>query len=282
MLVLAGSALSAQPEWNGLLWKISGKGLDSASFLYGTFHLLCPEDLDFSEETLDALGRTRLLALELDFDDPGLMAALQQHLFLEDGQSARDYLTEEEYELVSGFFDSELGMPFAQMDRIKPFFLSSMILLRTLDCEPASPEQQLAGLAGEQGMEVVGLETVEEQIGFVDNIPLEDAAKILVSDIREAASEEDMAAEIVEIYLSGDLAGIQEIIDEYMGQEYAGIQKGLITDRNRDWIPKIGQMITSQPTFIAVGAGHLPGKKGLIRLLQKKGYTVEPVRSAIH
>jgi len=273
-----GATLVAQPLEKGLLWKISGNDLDTASYLYATIHLMCPEDMNLADNALEAVRQTGVVVLELDFDEPGLMASLQQYLFLEDGLSARDYLTEEDYALVSDFFSERLGMPFGQLDRIKPFFLSTMVLLETLGCEPVSPEQTFAALAAEQGKEVIGLETVEEQVRFVDNIPLEDIARILVSDIREAGSGEEMADEMVQTYLAGDLDGIQRIMDEYMGGEYTDIQEDMIIGRNRDWVPKIEELVSVQPSFIAVGAGHLTGKKGLIRLLRKKGYTVEPVR----
>ncbi|MFO7933189.1 MAG: TraB/GumN family protein [Bacteroidales bacterium] len=267
----------AQSLENSLLWKITGNDLDGPSYLYGTFHLLCPGDLVISGEAADALKNSEQLVLELDFDDPGMLMAMQQGMFMKDGTTAKDYLDEEEYALVSDFFTSKMGLPFEQLSGLKPFFLSSMTLLYFLDCQPASPEQRFTEMAGEQGIEVLGLETVEEQLGFIDDIPLEDAAEMLVTGIEDLEDSDAMTDEMVSTYLEGDLDGIQEIIDTYMGGEYAEISEDLVTARNRDWIPKIEMLIREKPSFIAFGAGHLPGEQGVIQLLRQEGYSVDPI-----
>jgi hypothetical protein len=268
----------AQPLENSLLWKITGHDIGETSYLYGTFHLLCPGDLVISEETKEAFKSSEQLVLELDFDDPGMLVAMQQGMFMKDGITAKDYLDEKEYALVSDFFTSKMGLPFEQLSGLKPFFLSSMTLLYFLDCQPASPEQRFTEMAGEQGIEVLGLETVEEQLGFIDDIPLEDAAEMLVTGIEVLEDSDAMTDEMVSTYLEGDLDGIREIIDTYMGEEYAEISEDLVTARNRDWIPKIERLIKEKPSFIAFGAGHLPGEDGVIELLRKEGYSVEPLQ----
>jgi uncharacterized protein len=278
VLVLAVLASGAQPPENSLLWEISGNGLESPSYLYGTFHLLCPDDLVIPEKALTALQESEQLVLELDFDDPSMMVSMQQGMFMQDGKTAKDYLSAEEYDLVSGFFSSKMGIPFEQISGIKPFFLSAMTLVFFLDCQPTSPEQRLTQLAAGQGKEVLGLETVEDQIGFIDNVPLEDAAEMLVSGIEESEDGDEMIDQMLSAYLEGDLDAIQGIIDSYMGDEYAELNEELIISRNRDWVPSIEKLITDKSSFIAVGAGHLPGENGVIELLRAEGYTVKAVR----
>ena len=55
------------------------------------------------------------------------------------------------------------------------------------------------------------------------------------------------------------------------------IGDNVIENRNRRWISKIVPAIEENPTFIAIGVRSLYGENGLINLLKKKGYTVEPV-----
>ncbi len=277
-LLFVFSIVQSQDLENSLLWKISGNDLESPSYLYGTFHLLCPDDLAFSELTEQALKISEQLALELDFDDPGLMGALQAGMFLKDGATAKDYLTEDEYTLVAEFFSTNLGMPFEALASIKPFFLSSMTMLFFLDCQPGSPEQEFANRAGELGMEVIGLETVEEQLAFVDNISLEDAAKMLVEGIEDQDEGQEMTSKMVTTYLAGDLEGIEDIIESYMDDEYAEFNEDLLIKRNLKWLPKFEELMREKSTFIAVGAGHLTGEQGMIKLLRKAGYKLEAVK----
>lgn len=270
--------VNSQALEKSLLWKISGNDLEAPSYLYGTFHLLCPDDLVFSDETKKAVQQSEQLILELDFDDPEMMASMQKGIVFTDGTTAKDYLSEEDYKLVADFFSSKLGMPFEALGAIKPFYLSAMTMLFFLDCQPGSPEQEFAKLAEEQGIEVIGLETVGEQLSFIDDIPLEDAAMMLVEGIEEQEEGVEMTAEMVSTYLAGDLEGIQEIMDKYMEDEYADFNESFLTARNQVWVPKIKDMIAENSSFVAVGAGHLTGKTGLIKLLRKEGYTVEAVK----
>ena len=270
--------IKSQSNDNSLLWKISGNGLEAASYVFGTFHLLCPDDLNITEQMKEAVSQSEVLALELDFDDPSLMLGLQSGMIFRDGTTAKDYLDEEEYSLVAEFFSEKMQLPFQQLSVIKPFFLSSMTMLYFLDCQPVSIEMELAGLAKEAEIEVIGLETVEEQLGFIDEISLEDQAKMLVEGIEDLDEMEGMTEQILQTYLAGDLQGINEIMDEYMTEDYSEMNENLILTRNADWIPKIEKLIAEQAAFIAVGAGHLPGDKGILTMLAKAGYKVEAVR----
>lgn len=269
--------LKAQNNGNSLLWKISGNGMEQSSYVYGTFHLLCPNDLDLSKKVTDALDRSEQLVLELDFDDPTLMQTLQQNMMMSDGQTAEDYLNEEEYKLLAGFFKDSLNMPFERIKGIKPFFLSSMTISHFLGCQPASFEQTLTKAAQNKGMEVKGLETVEEQLSFIDNLSMEMKKKMLMENLKQYDKSKKMFREQVEYYLSENLEGLNSIIDDYMSSDYAQLREDLLVKRNKNWVPEIRKMIQEQPSMIAVGAGHLPGSDGLLKLLREAGYSVEPV-----
>jgi uncharacterized protein YbaP (TraB family) len=269
--------LRAQNDGNSLLWKISGNGLEKSSYVYGTFHLLCPNDLDLSKKVTDALDRSEQLVLELDFDDPTLMQTLQQNMMMPDGRTAEDYLNEEEYELLAGFFNDSLNLPFERIKGIKPFFLSSMTISHFLGCQPASFEQTLTKAAQNKGMEVKGLETVEEQLSFIDNLSMEMKKKMLMENLKQYDKSKKMFREQVDYYLSENLEGLNSIIDDYMSNDYAQLREDLLVKRNKNWVPEIRKMIQEQPSMIAVGAGHLPGSDGLLELLRVAGYSVEPV-----
>ncbi len=277
ILVSVTFLLNAQELEKSLLWKVTGNGIDAPSYIFGTFHMLCPDDLVIPEKVEKAMEQSEQLVLELDFDDPQIMLTIQQGMMFRDGTTAKDYLSEEEYKKVSDFFVNKMELPFAALVGIKPFFLSSMTILYFLDCQPVSIEQKLTELAGKQGIEVVGLETVGEQLGFVDSIPLEDAAEMLLLSIDDENEMQGMTDELVAKYLEEDLLGLQVILDRYMEEEYTEINDNLLVNRNRDWIPKIMEIAGTQPSFIAFGAGHLTGEEGVIKLLRKEGYNVEPV-----
>jgi len=272
------TAYGQSSDENSLLWKISGNGLEQPSYVYGTFHLLCPADLQIQDKVQEAFDESDQLILELDFDDPSVMPTIQQNMMYKDGTTAKDYLNEEEYNLVKGFFSDSLNMPFQRLQAIKPFFLSSMTLMHFLGCQPASFEQKLTSMAKENNLEVKGLETVEEQLGFIENIPMDMQKKMLLENMKEYDKSRKMFDKMISHYLGGDINGINDIVDEYMSDEYAEFKDELLLKRNKNWVPDIEKLAKDKPSFIAVGAGHLPGEGGVIDLLREEGYTVEAVK----
>jgi uncharacterized protein YbaP (TraB family) len=278
IFVITITANMAQKPGNSLLWKVSGNGLEKSSYLYGTFHLLCPDQLNISDKVSHALDESGQVVMELDFDDPSVMQTLQQKMMYRNGTTAKDYLDEKEYKIVSDFFRDSMKMPFERLQAIKPFFLSSMSMIHFLGCQPAGFEKVLTSKAKKKNMEVKGLETPEEQLSFIENIPMEKQKTMLVENIKNYKESKKMFDKMVNHYLNEELEGINEIIDQYMSKDYAQMQQNLLIQRNKNWIPEIKEMMQAKASLIAVGAGHLPGKEGLIDLLRKAGYTVVAVK----
>jgi len=277
-LMVSAASLYGQVSSKSLLWEISGNGLEKTSYLYGTFHLLCPDDLQIKDKVKNAVGSSEQLVLELDFDDPSVMQTIQQNMAYSDGTTAEDYLNKSEYQLVAGFFRDSLQLPFERLQAIKPFFLSSMTLIHFAGCQTVSFEQRLTSMAKEEDIEVKGLETVQEQMGFIEDVPIKMQKKMLLENLQHYDSSRVMFQKMMDCYLSEDLPGLNAISQEsFTSQEYAEFRDNLLTNRNKNWIPDIEAMVKEKASFIAVGAAHLPGKEGVIDLLRKKGYQVEPV-----
>lgn len=267
-----------QANDNSLLWKVSGNGLEKPSYLYGTFHLLCPGDLQIDDKVTKAFNKSDQLLLELDFDDPTVMPTIQQNMMYKDGTTAKSYLNEDEYKMVKGFFSDSLNMPFERLQTIKPFFLSSMTMMHFLGCQPASFEQKLTSMAKENSIEVKGLETVKEQLSFIEDIPMDMQKKMLLENMEAYDESKEMFDKMVKHYLEEDIDGINDLMDKYMSDEYAEFKEQLLLKRNKNWVPDIEKIAGKNSSFIAVGAGHLPGEDGLIDLLQQAGYKVEAVK----
>jgi uncharacterized protein YbaP (TraB family) len=278
--IFSAMTVFGQGKDNSLLWKISGNNLTKSSYLYGTFHLLCPADLNIKDKVKDAVDQSEQMVLELDFDDPSVMKTIQQNMAYTDGTTAKDYLDESEYKLVTKFFRDSLNMPFERLNAIKPFFLSSITMLHFAGCQPVSFEQKLTSMASKRGMEVRGLETVREQLNFIENLPMKVQKKMLMENLKNYDSSKVMFDKMMGFYLNENLEELNAISEKYLSEDYADFKKDLLTDRNKAWIPEIRELIKKKASFVAVGAAHLPGDQGVIELLRRQGYTVEPVHQA--
>jgi len=270
-----------------LLWEVTGQDLTASSFVYGTIHMINKSDFFLTESTKKALSKTDKITFEINMEDMNNFAALMpvmMKMFMADGKTLKDLYTAEEYELVKAHFE-KLGLPLAFLGRIKPMFLSMMasedamnMQSETQSGEIVSYEMELMKLAQDQEKSIAGLETAEFQMGLFDSIPYDAQAQMLMATIKsgDTESEDNQLEQMVEMYKNQDIQGMQRMVkgDEGGISEYEEL---LLLRRNRNWIPVMEEMMAENPTFFAVGAGHLGGNEGVIALLRKAGYTVTPI-----
>jgi len=277
LVAFTGNA-SAQnsPKEKSLLWEISGNGLTQPSYLFGTIHLICPTDFLLSEQLKNSIKRTRQLALEIDMDDPGLMAAMTKSMFMTDDKKLTDILSEKNYDQLKQFYKDSLKMDIAMFSRAKPFMMMGPMFNKILNCEPQSYEVTLMGLANEQKSEIIGLESIEEQMAVFDTIPYDKQASMLVNMINKMPETRKEFRELVTLYKNQNLQGLYELtLKSEFGMD--GQDEVMLFQRNQNWIAKIEKMVHDKPTFIAVGAAHLGGEKGVIELLRRAGFKVRAV-----
>ncbi|MGK0364395.1 MAG: hypothetical protein ACI85O_001452 [Saprospiraceae bacterium] len=270
---------------NSLLWEITGNDLEKTSYLYGTIHMIAKDDFFVTESTEKAIAETERMTFEINMDEMnnmGMMMSMMMNAFMKDGGSLKELLTEEEYGLVKVKFD-EIGLPIALFDKVKPMFTSMMTSMDMSGGNPmegngdvVSYEMEFMEKAKTQKMEMQGLETVEYQMSIFDSIPYEVQAQMLVESVQVgevAAGETDQMAQMVALYKAQNLNGLSELISAEEGGmgDYEDV---LLVNRNKNWIPVMSEQMKTKATFFAVGAGHLGGDEGVIRLLRNAGYTV--------
>ncbi|WP_026350995.1 TraB/GumN family protein [Dyadobacter beijingensis] len=278
MLCLFCAIARAQvPTENSLLWEITGPGLSKPSYLFGTIHLICPTDFSLSDSLKSTLSRTQQVALEMDMDDPGMMAGMMKTMNMAAGNELKKLVTEQEYQRLDRFFKDSVHVGLAMFERAKPFVLMGPLFSSVLDCQPESYEMRLVEMAGKQKSEVIGIETLEEQMAIFDTIPYKDQAKMLLTLIDSLPSARKEFKTLVALYKAQNINELYRMtLKSEFGME--GNEEVMLFARNRKWVPRIGRIATEKPTFFAVGAAHLGGEKGVIALLRKEGYRVRAMK----
>lgn len=268
---------------NSLLWEITGKDLTTPSWLYGTIHLIGKDDFFLTDSTKAFIERSKMVTFEINMEDMTDLSAqlgLLMQAFMEGGKTLKDLLSEEDYKLVQEHFQ-EIGLPLFMFERIKPMFLTVMA---SGDMSPTamssgdmlSYEMEIMELAQKTNKKMGGLESMEFQMSVFDSIPYDAQAQMLVESIKSTDAGDEDFAKMVKLYKNQDIQGMVKMMGNDEGiSEYEDL---LLNTRNKNWIPVMGEMMQAQPTFFAVGAGHLGGENGVVALLRKEGYTVKPVR----
>jgi len=264
------------PTENALLWEITAPDQKKPSYLFGTIHLICPTDFSLSDSVKAAVSRTQQIALEMDMDDPGMMMAMMKTMNMSEGNELKKLVSESEYTKLDKFYRDSVGIGLAMFEKAKPFILMGPLFNSVLACQPQSYETAFVELAGKQQSEVIGLETVEEQMALFDSVPYKDQAKMVLAMINNLPAARKEFKDLVELYKSEK---INELYTMTMnsGFDISGSEELLLQDRNKKWISRIKSIIAEKPTFFAVGAAHLGGETGVIALLRKAGYKVRPV-----
>lgn len=270
-------SLPTQSGSNTLLWEITGKGLKQPSYLFGTFHMMCKDDIKFSDNLLTALKNSEEVYFEMDLDDVANTLGAMMFMNMKDGKTLKDLYTEAEYKKLEVFFKDSLRTNLSMFQKMKPSFLEAFIYPKMLSCKNMSGvEQELLKEAGKTKKEIRGFETIAFQASVFDSIPYPSQAKSLLNSIDSISNYKVFFEKMVKVYLSQETSKLEAMLSD----KAFGMQDGLemlLDKRNINWVAQLKTILPKTNIFMAVGAGHLVGEKGVIELLRKEGYKLRPI-----
>jgi uncharacterized protein len=259
-----------------LLWEISGKGLAHPSYLFGTIHMICPEDFFLTPAMKDKFAQARTVYMEINLDDPSAPMKLMGMIQFKKGQKLSDLFDSSDYKGLGQFVHDTLKMDLHFFERFKPLMLYSMMSSKMLPCaKEQAYETEFVEMAKDQGKPIKGLETMEEQVAIFDSIPGKEQANMIMDMVRHYDSEKLDFHRMVGFYKAQQVDSLYRMLEESPDTK---LDQDLLLDRrNRKWVPLIAAAMRQGSCFIAVGAGHLGGPHGLLSLLKKQGFSVKPV-----
>jgi uncharacterized protein YbaP (TraB family) len=273
---------------NSLLWELSGKGIKK-SYIFGTIHMISEKDFFMDDRTMKAIKKCKKMVMEIDISQSLQMGIQLMALSgMKGGKTLADFVSAEDYQMVKTYFQKEAKsaeakmLPFEMIEKWKPMLLQSFLYQDMIEGTMKSYEMELLSIGSERKMKFDGLETVEDQVNVFEKIPYADQAKALVELIKEIKKDANSGKaefkKLLDLYLAQDIDGMVVMSGEELFSDLENGEAELLTNRNQKWIPKIKAMSKEKPTFYAVGAAHLGGPNGVIRLLLKEGYSLKPVK----
>lgn len=285
--------LSAQPiVQNSLLWRISSKGLGKPSYLYGTIHVICPQDYVLRGQTIEAMNRCRRIAFEIDLFNKQETTIIAQQYINSQPNNYKRWLGEKDYEQVRQFMATTAKISDTTWMKVRPFVLGRLVLKKMMNCMELGAEQVVCGISRRDNdkrgyvHEFIGLENAAdyEKLRFHPTEQDSAEARYLHRWICHWKESQQVMQHLANLYKTEDIAGMQNLSEfipySKTQTDTKQIQKQkmvLVDNRNRLWLPRMEKMMQEKPTFFAVGAGHLAGKEGLITLLRNQGYNLEPI-----
>ena len=271
-----------------LLWKVSGNGLDKPSYIFGTHHVAPLSMKDSIAGMTEAMNGTSQVYGELVMEDmmkPEMLMKMQQAMMLPNDTTLKSLFTQAQYDSIASVVKENIGMELAMFDKLKPAALNAQlaVVLSVKALKGYNPQEQLdtwfQTQAKQAGKKVGGLETMESQINILYNSQsLKRQAQQLYCSATHIDYGIDMTRRLAEAYLNQDLDKLLEITEEKMGNACDSTpeeEEALIYGRNANWAKQMPGIMKQASTLFVVGAGHLPGEHGVLKLLEKQGYTVE-------
>ncbi|GLQ90065.1 TraB/GumN family protein [Dyella flagellata] len=275
LFLLCGNAL-AHPA----LWQV--KNGNSTIYLFGTVHLL-PNDTDWRFPALnEALSKSQVLYIELTDDDQAGMASLVLHYGVDTDHPLSTLLNESDNAALAKAAQLA-GLPggTTALQPMKPWLAALTLAVAPLmkaGLDPAAGvDKQLREQMTHAGKPVRGLETAEQQIRFLADLPNSLQLAFLRDTLRDVDKDKEELLSLVDAWKLGDVAAIAKLEnDELKTQEPALYQK-LLVQRNQAWAARIKDLLR-QPgatVFVAVGAAHLAGPDSVQAQLAKIGITTQ-------
>lgn len=288
ILMLAASVAGANAQ---LLWKVSGNGAKGNSYLLGTHHLAPISMLDSIKGFNSALAEVGAVGGEIEMTDMAAQAQLSMKYMMAPSDSLLTMvLTPAQADSVGTILTKYMGdqVNISMFAPLKPAAVSTQLaLLETMATMPPEVAQALASgqqldsqvqqLGQAAGKKPFAMETAEQQLQLLMGDPISEQAKDLMKAVREILSGEsaEHVKELTDAYMTQNMEAIEKVM--FDGEQMSADElKRLITDRNVAWVAKLVEILPNESVLLAVGTGHLPGHEGLIELLRKAGYTVEP------
>jgi len=277
MIATVPFSAQAQEKQQGLFWKISGNGLAENSYLLGTIHIFCDGQISLSPAIEKAIQASKEVVLEAKTEGDGGEENIQAMLMR--GDTSLDMLLSElEYAELDSLFTMRTGVPISIFTKFKPIMTSAMMLIKMMPCSPenlSGIEQLVQAKAKKDSISVGELEGAAYQLSLLDSLSLKEQASSLLQLSRDFEKQKKLLASMISAYKKGDLSELNRLLESE--PDMISMSNLLLVNRNLAWIPKMETRMKNQATFFAVGAGHLPGKTGLIQLLRDAGYEVSPM-----
>ena len=293
-------------DTKGLCWKVTGNGAVNTVYLLGSIHISDKSLYPLSKAVLAAYDKSAYLGVEANIytiseEDIKYITELQM---LTDGSTIKDYLSAEVYELYETVCE-DIGLPAEVYNYIKPW-VAWQTLLQALMGDDVSGDlgidRHFLMKSFLEGKDIVEVESIRYQIDLFNNFSPELQEAMLAStlmsfisdesgDLTEEESEEmanavqAMLLLMLNMVKEGDETALAELLTadrDYSNPIMEEYNTKLWDIRDTAMAETIELYLMDEDAdgdyFIVVGAGHVIGETGMVKVLQEKGYTVERVK----
>lgn len=255
-----------------LLWEIKGDGI-YPGYLFGTMHVKDSIAYTYFEAVKPHIMACDAYVAEMDLDEAEELGQPTDFL-LPDGQTLLDFMRPKTFMRLQKSLHKHFGIHLPSFIHFYPLFITNVISEALLSSDHRlALDQEMWIFAETAEKELTGVESFQDQMKTLQRLPIEVQIKQLISIGRNPGRMRKATERMLKLYREMDIHALHRVSTRGMGR----LRHPLIYYRNRKMTESIGRLLSEKSCFIAVGAGHLSGEKGLLRLLKKTGLILRPV-----
>lgn len=270
-LFVISSSFAQEVAPKSILWEVSGNGLKQPSYVLGTFHILCENDLIIKDKVKKAINSVEQLALEVNLTDMNELKDIQSLMVSTKPLSSR--LSSKELLELTYVLENKYDKRLDQVDNLSVVGLMNLILEKTITCPAKAFDLEVLQLAMINGKKIIGLEHLKDQVQLLEELY---SAQEIVEQLKQVDDYSENYTVMKKAFINED---IKEMYDYSIEPKFMSIEaKELLLDnRNKNWVEKLPTIMASKSTVFAVGSAHLYGELGVLNLLKLKGYVIKPI-----
>ncbi|MGL1890796.1 MAG: TraB/GumN family protein [Spirochaetaceae bacterium] len=263
------------------LWELKTEA--STIYIAGSVHVASPDLYPLNKEYYTAIENSDNFVMEADIGEgnqDSILAYTMERAMFSGGDSLSNYIDDDFRDKLIHDALSKFGIPYSGVEVLKPWFLSTMLTVLTLQADGMDPEngvdQHFMSIAKSEGLKQYFLESAEGQIDMISSASIEKQVYELKKVVDEIDMILDSINELFTAWKLGDLKTFSDLfLDEFQDPESLEMYNTLLVDRNLNWAEQVDGFIDSgENYFMVVGAGHLVGADSLISILRDKGYKI--------
>jgi len=273
--------ISKDPEKKHSLWRVAGRN-GNTMYIVGSVHLMKPDVYPLDPVFEEAYQDAEKLVFEIDqeiLDPVAAQAAVQKYAGIEGATSLREKISDDDYAEIRQLAN-EQKVPMMLINTFDPWFSSTQLAVMQYLNAGYSPEHGIdlyfMNKAIENNKPISGLETLDLQFSIFDSMSYNSQVEMLRQTLTEAEDIGEMVNQLDENWRDGDMDELEDLLFEEF-EDAPEFYNKLLKTRNENWIPQLLPMLSDENDdyLVVVGAAHMLGKDGLIKLLSDEGFVVE-------
>jgi len=285
LLLLLAPLIAAGADEKAMIWVAEGDA--NRVYILGSIHVLREQDHPLPEVVELVYQDAERLIMELDMDDIDPLEAVQflaQHGVLQGNETLESQMGKEMYARAVASA-KEIDIPIELLEKSEPWLaamtVQEMLMMRVGFEAGYGIEMYFLGKAQTDGKPIAGLETVYQQLGFLDGLSTETQSLWFLQSIVEGRRMEMMVDDLVKAWRVGDVDFLEaELLHEMT--MYPELHQSILVNRNKSWVAPLMDLLDDEDDYLViVGAAHLVGEDGVPDLLSQQGVRIKQLHESV-